>query len=387
VRSVQLSPRKLIAAVRSVQLSPRKLIAAVRSVQLSPRKLIAAVSSVQLSQRTLIAAISSATASILLVVGLFVLTGHRAAAPRRAAAVRPIKPAPPLTSPFTGERIKSLGPELIFKIDNIVYARPPTGLKHADIVYVLPVEGGLSRIMAVFSSHVPKVVGPVRSARAEDIKLLRQFGRPAFAFSGAKPSLLPLVEHARIVDLYAGIVPGYFRSFNRIAPYNLYADTRLLLAEAKKKNKKNNVSRARDIGFRFGSVQPGGVPTRSYSVSYPAAHFTVRWSLAQQRWLIWMDGVPSYDTEGGRLGGNTVVIQYVFVRPSRFIEWGVKAPYASTVGSGRAVVLRNGRAYHVRWTRPRADGGTTFTLPNGHRMLFAPGQVWVIFAYGPHSMR
>lgn len=57
-----------------------------------------------------------------------------------------------LFSPFTGEPVGSLGPVLTVKIDNIAQARPPTGLTDADIVYVLPVEGGLSRILAVFSS-------------------------------------------------------------------------------------------------------------------------------------------------------------------------------------------------------------------------------------------
>jgi len=46
------------------------------------------------------------------------------------------------------------------------------------------VEGGLSRFLAVYSSHVPPVVGPVPSAREDDLELLRQFGRPAFADGG-----------------------------------------------------------------------------------------------------------------------------------------------------------------------------------------------------------
>ncbi len=332
------------------------------------------------SRQRIIAAISSAVALIILATGYFLLTGH-AATPRSHARRRTPPAPPPLTSPFTGERIKALGPELIFKIDNVEQARPPTGLKYADIVYLLPVEGGLSRIMAVFSSHIPRVVGPVRSARQEDIELLRQFGRPAFAYSGAQPNLLPHVEQARIVDLYAGIVGGYYRDYHRIEPYNLYAHTRTLLAEAKGRE-----SKARDIGFRFGPAPPGGVPTSSYSISYPAARFEFRWSPAQRRWLVWMDGTPSYDADGGRLGGPTIVFQYVLVRPSVFRELGIEPPYATTVGSGRAVVLRNGRAYVVRWSRPDANGGTTFTLPDGHRMLFARGQVWVVFGYGPHSM-
>jgi Protein of unknown function (DUF3048) N-terminal domain len=46
------------------------------------------------------------------------------------------------------------------KIDNIVCARPQTGLSHADIVYVLPVEGGLSRFLAIFSADLPRIIGP-----------------------------------------------------------------------------------------------------------------------------------------------------------------------------------------------------------------------------------
>ena len=249
----------------------------------------------------------------------------------------------------------------------------------ADIVYLLPVEGGLSRIFAVFSSHVPPVVGPVRSSRQEDIKLLRQFGRPAFAFSGAQPALLPVVEHARIVNLYAGIVGGYFRDWSRVEPYNLYADTKTLLREAP------HASLARDIGFRFGAAPAGGKPTHSYSVGYQAAHFTFWWSPKQHRWLVSMDGSPARAANGRKLGGRTIVVQYVRVGTSVFRELGIRPPYANTVGQGSAVVLRNGRAYHVHWSRPRANGGTTFTLPDGHRMPFARGQVWVVYGLGPGS--
>ena len=79
-------------------------------------------------------------------------------------------PPPPhvvarLYSPFTGEPVRALKPVLAVKIDNIVDARPQTGLQSADLVYVIPVEGGLTRFMAVYSSRVPSVVGPTRSTR------------------------------------------------------------------------------------------------------------------------------------------------------------------------------------------------------------------------------
>ncbi len=249
-------------------------------------------------------------------------------------------------------------------------------------MYLLPVEGGLSRIFAVFSSHVPAVVGPVRSARQEDIQLLRQFGRPAFAYSGAKPDLLRVVQHARTVDLYAGThYAAYFRGFTRPIPYNLYASARNLYAQARRRH----ASLARDIGFRFGWPPPGGTPTRSWFVRYPAASFGFRWSRHQGRWLVWMDGSPAVGSLGRQLGGSTVVVQYVRVTKSVFRERGFYCPYAHTVGSGSAVILRNGRAYGVHWSRPAASAGTTYTLPDGKRMPFARGQVWVVYGIGPHS--
>ncbi len=287
-------------------------------------------------------------------------------------------PAPPrqLLSPFTGESVPSLNRVLAVKIDNIGYARPQTGLARADLVYVLPVEGGLSRFLAIFSASYPPVIGPVRSAREDDLELLRQFGRPAFAYSGATATLLPYIHRtARIVDLYDGIASGYYRDASRIAPYNLYARTRQLLRQAPR------ASAARDIGFRFGPPPAGGKPTRSASVSYPAASFRFTWSAAKDRWLVSMDGRPAVTTDGGRLGPATVVIQYTTVRTSRFLEYGKPPPYAESTGSGTALVLRDGKAWTAHWSRPQASGGTTFTTAGGQPMTFAPGQVWIVLAH------
>jgi Protein of unknown function (DUF3048) N-terminal domain/Protein of unknown function (DUF3048) C-terminal domain len=279
-------------------------------------------------------------------------------------------------SPFTGELVPSLNRVLAVKIDNIVNARPQTGLTHADIVYVLPVEGGLSRFLAIFSSDHPPVIGPVRSAREDDIELLRQFGRPAFAYSGATATLLPHIHRtARIVDLYSGITRGYYRDNRRVAPYDLYARTRVLLQQAR------GASRAHDIGFRFGPPPPGGEVTRSAAVSYPAASFRFTWSAAKGRWLVSMDGTRAVITDGGRLSPATVVIQHTTVRTSRFLEYGKPPPYAESTGSGTALVLRDGKAWTTHWSRPTSNGGTTFTSASGQRMTFAQGQVWNVLAH------
>jgi hypothetical protein len=327
-------------------------------------------------------AVAAAGLSVLLVL---LLAGGPSVARERAIPVMRLDPVPvmhlpvlrmhaavseQLVSPFTGEPVKALGRVIVAKIDNIVDARPPTNLTSADIVYLLPVEAGLSRIFAVYSSHIPAVIGPVRSARQDDLELLAQFGRPGFVYSGATPHLLPFIARARVVNLYD--TPAYFRDGSRVAPHNLYAYGRVLRAEAA------GASRARDIGFRFGPAPPGGRPAASFSVSYPAAAFTFVWSARAHRWLVWMDGTQATDAAGGDLAAATVIIQHTVVRTSRFLEYGVRPPYATSAGSGTAVVFRDGRAWRVHWSRPDPDGGTTYTLPSGARMTFAPGQEWVV---------
>jgi hypothetical protein len=204
----------------------------------------------------------------------------------------------------------------------------------------------------VFSSHFPRVVGPVRSARDDDLQLLRQFGRPAFAYSGAQPQLLPVVERARTVDLYVGRVGGYYRDSRRAAPYNLYAHTSQLRAEAR------GASTARDIGFRFGPAPAGGRVAAAQSVSYPAASFTFRWSPRKGRWLVWMDGAAVKTADGGQLSAATVVIQHTRVGSSRFREWGGPAPMRTARGPGRRWCSAEGRP-----GRPTGRARTARTAP------------------------
>src|SRR5258708_2103327 len=237
-------------------------------------------------------------------------------------------PTAPLRSPFTGAPVPSLNRGLAGKIDKLVYARPQTRLTHADIVYVLPVEGGLSRFLAIFSSFYPPVIGPVRSAREDDLELLRQFGRPAFAYSGATAALLPYIHRtARIADLYDGITGGYYRDNSRIAPYNLYAHTRQLIREAPR------ATRAHDIGFRFGPPPQGGKVTPSASVAYPAASFRFTWSPANGRWLVWMDGKPAMTTDGGRRAPPPGGIQCATGGPSPVLGDRQTPPDAGTGGA------------------------------------------------------
>ncbi|MFE9923360.1 DUF3048 domain-containing protein [Streptomyces sp. NPDC005774] len=269
-------------------------------------------------------------------------------------------------------------PVLAVKIDNAPAARPQTGLESADVVYVEQVEGGLSRLMAVYATRLPESVGPVRSVREADLELLRQFDRPILAFSGAQGRLLPLIDRAPLEPLTPETSgPGagvYVRGATRSAPHNLFLQPRRLLD--------GPPGRASlTTGFRNGPPPSGGEPTSTRTVRYPAARFTFSWSGARDRWLVSMDGTPTVTARGEPVAPATVVVQYVTVRPSDYHDSrGNNTPYTETVGSGTATVLRDGRAHDVRWSRPAASGGTAFTTDDGTAVNFAQGQVWVVYA-------
>ena len=64
------------------------------------------------------------------------------------------------------------------KIENSIDARPQTGLNSADLVWEEVVEGGITRYVAVYDSHLPPVIGPVRSVRPMDPVHRRPAARP-----------------------------------------------------------------------------------------------------------------------------------------------------------------------------------------------------------------
>ncbi|WP_239137823.1 DUF3048 domain-containing protein [Sphaerisporangium rufum] len=297
-----------------------------------------------------------------------------------AAPVESSTPAPssaPPEHPFTGQPVAARRPVLAVKIENTHAGKPQMGVRSADLVFVEQVEGGLTRLMAVFSSKIPAKVGPVRSARISDLHLLPMFGKPGLAYSGVQSKMIPLVRAASLYDVSDSAAPrAYFRQPGRVAPYNLFADTRKLIAAAPKSTK------AKDIGLVFADEAPaGGKPRTSFSVRYPAARFTFTWSAAQKRWLVAQDGAKDMAAEGGQLGAPTIVIQYAKTTRSQFHDFtGSYTPLIQSTGKGRAVVLRDGQAYQARWSRPSEEEGTTFTTADGEPLPFARGQVWIVLA-------
>lgn len=279
-------------------------------------------------------------------------------------------------SPLTGLPGPA-GKILAAKIDNIAYARPQTGLAAADVVYAIEVEGGLSRFLAVYdSAHLPAgKIGPIRSARESDLPILEQYGKVDFAYSGALSVFLPVLASANIVNAGPDQDGAAFSRDNaRSAPYNEYLNPAKVLADFP------TTAAAKDIGFRFGAAPAGGIPTASITARMPSASFTFTWDASRGEYLIAMDGHAASTTDGGPLCAPTIVLQKVAetTSPRGFHDVPDQlSPYAPTVGTGKAVVLRDGDSYTGTWSRPTDASPTSFTF-DGQPMTFHPGRVWIV---------
>jgi hypothetical protein len=270
------------------------------------------------------------------------------------------------------------GPVLAVKIDDTNPAHPQIGIEDADVVYIEQVESGLTRLMAIFSSRIPERVGPVRSARISDIDILSQYGKVAFAYSGAQSKLLPIISQANLLDLGAQRQSPtiYTTDPARIQPYAMVLRADLLMARIVEKQ--YEIDSARSVGFIFGDEPKDGKPTDEVVIDWPAATYKAQWSESEKRWFLYHNGRINSAESGIILGPTTLVIQMVSITPSEFGDkFGGVTPFSETVGEGKAYVLRNGKRFAGTWTRSDANSGTTFSLLDGEEIKFAPGQVWV----------
>lgn len=296
-----------------------------------------------------------------------------AASSSSAASSSPAPPARP--SGLTGSPTGIGRPQLAVKIDNTRAAHPQIGVGDADIVYVEQVEGQLTRLLAIFSSTLPAEVGPVRSARETDLEVLGQYGRVGFAFSGANRGVARRVAAAALHDVSAEVVPAaYFRSSSRRLPYNLILRPERALDA-------RPAAPATDIGLRFAATVPtAGRATSGFSVRYgPSASVAAAYQPATRRWQIRMDARLRPTAGGAPVAPSNVIVQYVPVRPSAFRDvLGNVTPYSVTIGTGTAVVFRDGRALAARWTRRKLTAGTRFLDAGGADVALRPGRTWIL---------
>ena len=67
-------------------------------------------------------------------------------------------------------------------------------------------------------------------------------------------------------------------------------------------------------------------------------------------------------------------------------KFGGVTPLAITVGSGKGLLLRDGRAHKITWERPTETDPTAYLDVDGIPVVLDPGQVWVLLVDRTHKV-
>lgn len=268
---------------------------------------------------------------------------------------------------------------LVVKIDDTNAAHPQIGVESADVVYVEQVEGGLTRLAAIYTSKLPPLIGPIRSARISDIELLAQFGRVGFAYSGAQSKMRPVIAAANLENLSAERNPPsiYGKDPDRPGPVDMILKPDLLLERANE-NPKIRIETATASVFPFGDAPKGETNTAVAKVKWPSAKYELRWDSTNEKWLIYFNEKPNMAANGEHLYADTAIIQIVSITPSIYGDkFGEITPFSKTTGSGKAVMLRDGFSYQISWQRNLETDVTTWMSEDGGVANFKPGRTWI----------
>jgi len=281
----------------------------------------------------------------------------------------PPVPVAPLTGLPDPQHVTGDRSALTIKIDNTPEAFPQYGIQDADVIYEEIVEGGITRLAAIFNSRTPSVVGPVRSVRRTDREIVFPIGG-IFAFSGGAEYAVRSIETAP-VKLYDQFNAGdtMFRDPRRSVPHNLFANAALLM-------KKDGVPRPPPALFtyRASGVSAVGPRVKSFVVGFEGGYaVTYDWNTSTRSWDRSLFGAPDVTANGARLSPKNVIVMYV-----NYVGGvGVIDSYAQLIGSGPVEVFTDGRLERGTWRRQNLYHRAVYLNAAGKTIGLTPGQTFV----------
>ncbi|MEK7546336.1 MAG: DUF3048 domain-containing protein [Patescibacteria group bacterium] len=266
---------------------------------------------------------------------------------------------------------------LAVMVDNHPDARPQSGTAIADVVWEIPVEGGLTRNMLIFRSTEAEEIGPVRSARPYFLRWAREFDAVYAHVGGSDEALRELSSGKLGLDDANEFRFGaaFRRDGRRSAPHNTYTSTASLRALIEKNGWTPETDYV-DATLR-GDLLASGTPASTARIAFvrngEVAEF--RWDAALGGYGLWRDGRLARDRDGTLISPKTVVIMETDIVPILDPQ-GKGLIGLETLGSGKATVLRDGVAVAGTWKKASAADATQVYGDDGAKIVFKPGQLW-----------
>jgi hypothetical protein len=289
-------------------------------------------------------------------------------------------PVAPLSGKLDATRLSITRPSLLVKIENTPDSLPQWGIDQADVVYEEIVNGGITRLAAIFNSQVPVKIGPVRSVRPTDTQIVWPLGG-LFAFSGGAQYAINSIRQSptRLIT-ETSARSAMFRDHHLYAPHNLFGRGALLFA-----------FRGTPIPppalFQYLPLKQKGTghTVSKVVVPFPSIYsVTWTWNKTTKSWDRTLFGRADITGTGVRESPqNIIVMNVVYVHGV-----GTMASYANLQGKGSFEAFVNDKEVDGTWSRgPSKSDVIQYKTASGTPLLLTPGQTWVELLHAPYRPR
>jgi hypothetical protein len=280
--------------------------------------------------------------------------------PSATPSAEPSSPVDPTIADLTGVKTD---PTLAHRlpiavlIDDNQVARPQSGFNGASIVYQAPADGGETRYMMVFQEGDAAQIGPVRSARIYFVQWASEIGAAIGHYGGDRRSraYLATYNHQRFIDIDALGAGGhaYHRISSRTAPHNGYTSTKALRAMELKLGGPASIEPAIwRRPFRAPAPRASLPASQHLVVPYRTGRIDYRFDPASDLYRRSVDGKTQVDPADGKaVTTRNVVVMFMSFHTDSHIEPGHARPVVGDIGTGRALVYREGRRIEGTWSK------------------------------------
>ena len=265
-------------------------------------------------------------------------------------------------------------------INNINIAQPvQTGLNKADIIFETEVEGGITRLLAVFQD-VTKAdkIGTIRSARYPYVDLALGLNA-IYLHHGQDPTYC--APHLKDIDDINISESNYgFRTKNGLASeHTLYTEGGKLWDGLVKDGVKTERGSS-DMWASFAEEDaPVALENAASTVSVPfsASYKTVmKYDSASGRYTRYFGNTVRNDY----ITGEAVTVKNVFVLLTSISNYSDGYHRQVALESGDGYYCVNGTYTAIKWSKGAAKNGFKFTNADGSELTVNPGNSWVCIA-------
>jgi len=260
-------------------------------------------------------------------------------------------------------------------------ARPQLGFSSASIVYQAYEEYSEDRYMMVFQEGTSTDIGGIRSARPYFVRWAAEYkalyghdGGDAVSLESVIPTMSGNIYN---LDAARGGSCAYHRTTTRVAPHNEMTNTADLISCAARVG---YPAKYQGLPTRpFVDDSPPSLRPQSQSISVPYHTGTIGYTYdpVSDSYLRLVGGKPQVDPANKQqvFARNIVVMFQAVAADSP--SYGMQRISLTNVGSGKAIVFKEGKAITGTWTKTSDTALTRLYDDAGTEIPFVRGEIFM----------